>query len=239
MNIDYKKLHQFTSLNRRIFDIPYQSNGETKNYLDRFSNRLGEKEDAPFIGYIGERYLQQRVKVVFVGKAGGESSNNDNVVDDSLYETFLEFKNTRHHESGYSNYSKEYKKALENWKISIYIKEFLFHTELNLEDISYFNVVPFRYKGSPLKSVLKIAFHNYASDFLNLVQADMIVPLGTNIPIYDLWNSGYKPWKIFSGISRTNGDTWIDERGRKCLSLCIDDYTHQKRAKGPKLKLIK
>ena len=35
MNNVYKKLHQLTSLNRRIFDVPYQSNGETKNYLDK------------------------------------------------------------------------------------------------------------------------------------------------------------------------------------------------------------
>ena len=85
---------------------------------------------------------------------------------------------------------------------------------------------------------MKIAFENYTSDFLNLVQADMIIPLGANLTysISDLWKSNYRRKRIMAGIPRTNGDTWIDDRGSDCLNLCIQDHLHLRSAR---LKLVK
>ena len=85
---------------------------------------------------------------------------------------------------------------------------------------------------------MKIAFENYTSDFLNLVQADMIIPLGANLTssIHDLWKSNYHRKRIMAGIPRTNGDTWIDDRGSDCLNLCIKNHLHLRSAR---LKLVK
>ena len=233
-----KRFHSLSRIDRKVFDQEYQYRGQTKNLLEKFSNRLGSAEDSPFLGYIGKHYFDQKTKVVYVGKAGGESSLSDQNGDLYFHEKFVEFQSSSGQIKDFVDYNEITKLALSRWKIMIYINSFLFGVERDLDSIAFCNIVPFRYRGSPSKKVMKIAFENYTSDFLNLVQADMIIPLGANLTysISDLWKSNYRRKRIMAGIPRTNGDTWIDDRGSDCLNLCIQDHLHLRSAR---LKLVK
>ena len=233
-----KRFHSLSRIDRKVFDQEYEYRGQKKNLLDKFSDRLGRAENSPFLGYIGKNYFDQKTKVVFVGKAGGESSPSDQNCDLFFHEKFLEFQSSPGQIQDYLDYNEITKLALSRWKIMIYINFFLFGVERDLDSIAFCNIVPFRYRGSPTKRVMKIAFENYTSDFLNLVQADMIIPLGGNLTssIHDLWKSTYHGRRIMAGIPRTNGDTWIDDRGSDCLNLCIKDHLHIRSAR---LKLVK
>ena len=233
-----KRFHSLSRIDRKVFDQEYEYRGQKKNLLDKFSHRLGRAENSPFLGYIGKNYFDQKTKVVFVGKAGGESSPSDQNCDLFFHEKFLEFQSSPGQIQDYLDYNEITKLALSRWKIMIYINFFLFGVERDLDSIAFCNIVPFRYRGSPTKRVMKIAFENYTSDFLNLVQADMIIPLGGNLTssIHDLWKSTYHGKRIMAGIPRTNGDTWIDDRGSDCLNLCIKDHLHIRSAR---LKLVK
>tara|TARA_Y100001935_G_C17244080_1_gene477305 strand:+ start:67 stop:789 length:723 start_codon:yes stop_codon:yes gene_type:complete len=233
-----KRFHSLSRIDRKVFDQEYEYRGQKKNLLDKFSDRLGRAENSPFLGYIGKNYFDQKTKVVFVGKAGGESSSSDQNCDLFFHEKFLEFQSSPGQIQDYLDYNEITKLALSRWKIMIYINFFLFGVERDLDSIAFCNIVPFRYRGSPTKRVMKIAFENYTSDFLNLVQADMIIPLGGNLTssIHDLWKSTYHGKIIMAGIPRTNGDTWIDDRGSDCLNLCIKDHLHIRSAR---LKLVK
>ena len=233
-----KRFHSLSRIDRKVFDQEYEYRGQKKNLLDKFSDRLVRAENSPFLGYIGKNYFDQKTKVVFVGKAGGESSSSDQNCDLFFHEKFLEFQSSPGQIQDYLDYNEITKLALSRWKIMIYINFFLFGVERDLDSIAFCNIVPFRYRGSPTKRVMKIAFENYTSDFLNLVQADMIIPLGGNLTssIHDLWKSTYHGKIIMAGIPRTNGDTWIDDRGSDCLNLCIKDHLHIRSAR---LKLVK
>ena len=233
-----KKFHNLSSIDRQMFDETYQYRGQTKNLLDKFSDRLGRAEDSPFLGYIGKNYFDQKTKVVFVGKAGGESSSSDQNGDLFFHEKFLEFQSSSGQIQDFVDYNEITKLALSRWNIAIYIHFFLNGVERDFDSIAFCNIVPFRYKGSPSKKAMEIAFENYTSDFLNLVQADMIIPLGANLTssIHDLWRSNYHGKRIMAGIPRTNGDTWIDDRGADCLNLCIKDHLHFRSAR---LKVVK
>lgn len=233
-----KRFHSLSRIDRKVFDQEYEYRGQKKNLLDKFSDRLGRAENSPFLGYIGKNYFDQKTKVVFVGKAGGESSSSDQNCDLFFHEKFLEFQSSPGQIQDYLDYNEITKLALSRWKIMIYLNFFLFRVERDLDSIAFCNIVPFRYRGSPTKRVMKIAFENYTSDFLNLVQADMIIPLGGNLTssIHDLWKSTYHGKRIMAGIPRTNGDTWIDDRGSDCLNLCIKDHLHIRSAR---LKLVK
>lgn len=233
-----KKFHNLSSIDRQMFDETYQYREQTKNLLDKFSNKLGSAEDSPFLGYIGENYFDQKTKVVFVGKAGGESIIADRKYDLFLHEKFLEFQSSGDYIKAYKDYNEVTGLALSRSNIAIYIHHFLFGVERDFDSIAFCNIVPFRYRGSPTKKTMEIAFENYTSDFLNLVQADMIIPLGSNLTflINDLWKSNYHGKSIMAGIPRTNGDTWIDKRGSDCLKLCINNHLHKRSAR---LKVVK
>ena len=52
-------------------------------------------------------------------------------------------------------------------------------TNLDLDQISYADAVPFRYKGKPQVPVFEIAYNNFTENLINLYKPHQIVPLGT------------------------------------------------------------
>ena len=64
MKIDYRKLHELSFLNRK--DL-YKDKDNIN--FDNFSTRLGEIENDPFIGFVGSRYADAKVRVLFLGKS--------------------------------------------------------------------------------------------------------------------------------------------------------------------------
>ena len=48
----------------------------------------------------------------------------------------------------------------------------------DIKNIAYINIVPYRYKGAPTKSIYKIAWDNFTNKLLNIINPDLIIPLG-------------------------------------------------------------
>ena len=75
-------------------------------------------------------------------------------------------------------------------------------------DISYANIVPFRYVKEPPQRVYGISFENFTTEFLDIVSPDIVVPLGKNL--HKTIKKHYQsPEKVKSGITRTIGDGYI------------------------------
>ena len=108
------------------------------------------------------------------------------------------------------------------------VKYFLDKTNLDLDQISYANAVPFRYKGKPLISVFEIAYNNFTENLINIYKPHLIVPLGTNDEALIKRFCNKKTIKdivISNGIRRTNGDNYRDEIGEKMLDEAITQYS--------------
>ena len=115
------------------------------------------------------------------------------------------------------------------WKIyQNFVRYFLENTNLDLDQISYANAVPFRYKGKPLISVFEIAYNNFTENLINIYKPHLIVPLGTNDEALIKRFCNKKTIKdivISNGIRRTNGDNYRDEIGEKMLDEAITQYS--------------
>ena len=74
MKINYEKLHELSFLNRE--NLYKEKENINFNY---FSKRLGEIENDPFIGFVGSKYAEVKVRVLFLGK-----SNLNEIVSESV-----------------------------------------------------------------------------------------------------------------------------------------------------------
>ena len=122
-------MQHFSCLNRDNLFTPHQ--------LQRFSNRLGDKDKDPFIGYFGREYEKQQIKVMFLGRSNAESAQSHNTFDININSSFLEFKNAKKDlESKYRNYAGRYVEAMPHWKIyQNFVRYFLDNSGLDLHII--------------------------------------------------------------------------------------------------------
>ena len=115
-----------------------------------------------------------------------------------------------------------------HWKIyQNFVKYFLDKTNLDLDQISYANAVPFRYKGKPLVSVFEIAYNTFTENLIYLYKPHLIVPLGTGDEMLIKRFCNKKTIEdivISDGIRRTNGDNYRDQIGEKMLNEAISQY---------------
>ena len=78
----------------------------------------------------------------------------------------------------------------------------------NVDDIAYVNIVPFRYKGAPTKSVYRVAWSVFTNKVFEVLKPDYVVPLGKRLREEVRLNySG--DGEVTDGITRTNGDTYL------------------------------
>ena len=213
------KMLDLTSIKR---DNIFQSS----NY-EKFSNNLGKIEQDPFIGYIGKNYYQNNLRICFVGKSNAESKKFRSI-DIKINEIFNKFKfsHQNHSSSAYFEYKKVYEKLIPHWKIFKLPEQVMLGLEKNIFDISYANIVPFRYKGSPSIKVYETAFHHYTNKFLNIIKPNLIVPLGKDLKnIFDRFYNGN--CSISKGIERVNGDNYICENAREQISELVKEHNEK------------
>ncbi len=235
LKINYEKLHALSFLNRE--DI-YK--GKENIDYDKFSTRLGEIENDPFIGFVGSQYTEAKVRVLFLGKSNAESASKDQNKDIQINRYLRAFReSSQNFESRYREYAKQYSDktsgAFRTWDINQYSVYFRNKTRLDVEEIAYANIVPFRYKGAPervkinegKRKVYEIAFNNFTNKFISITKPHQIIPLGVNL-VEDAINRFINPEdleiKISGGIFRLVGDSRMKVKGKQTLDEAIKDY---------------
>ena len=236
MKIDYRKLHELSFLNRK--DL-YKDKDNIN--FDNFSTRLGEIENDPFIGFVGSRYADAKVRVLFLGKSNAESIKSEHQDKDIRINQYLHnFRNsTENFESRYKEYARQFSDkssgAFATWDINQYSVYFRNITRLDVEEIAYANIVPFRYIGAPerykiidgKRRVYEIAFESFTNKFIDIVKPHQIIPLGVNLPedaINRFIDKKDLDIKISDGIFRLVGDSKMKDEGKRTLNNAIQDY---------------
>ena len=150
--------------------------------LDRFSNRLGDVDKDPFIGYFGNEYELQKKKVMFLGRSNAESAAWGQDDDRQINKALRIFRDCADdHAEYYRNYADEYVQAMDKWSIyQNFVKYFLDNTNLDIHKVAYANIVPFRYKKRPTTGAFEIAFENFTNEIISIFKPDIIIPLGIN-----------------------------------------------------------
>ena len=210
--------------------------GESKNekrLLDGFSTRLGDVERDPFIGFIGRRYFNSKIKVLVIGRANAQSSpehRQDDLLINSIFKNFKLAVDDCEREKHFDAYMESYLAAMPKWRIfQNFISYFLDRAGLELGDVSFVNAVPFRYgdgvKSRPTTRHYEVAFQEFTNKFISLISPDLILPLGKNddrtiaryLKVID------QP-KILNGVKRTNGDRYVCNDGLKDLDEAVQVY---------------
>ena len=227
LKINYEKLHALSFLNRENlykdkFGIDYE----------KFSTRLGEIEKDPFIGFVGSKYSEAKVRVLFLGKSNAESKPKDQDKDILINQYLKQLRDSPgNFEQRYREYAKQYSDkttgAFRTWDINRFPVYFRNRTRIDIEETAYANIVPFRYIGAPSKRVYKIAFNNFTNELVSIIQPHQIIPLGANLDtgiIKDYLDTGELSVKISNGISREGRDKRISDEGYRTLDQAIEDY---------------
>ena len=223
------KLHKLSFLNR---DEVFKNSSVN---MDKFSNNLGKIEKDPFIGYIGKDYFKSASKICFLGKSNAESKkfNDFDIETNKSLEIFRNSK-SKDRINSYSQYCERYKRVMPKWQIFKIPFSIMNKLSINIDDISYANILPWRYKGDPSKNktISKIAWENFTNEFLSIVSPKFIIPLGKYLDINNIEKYYFGNAILFDGIERHIGDTKITELADKqieeicemLLSVNLNNY---------------
>ena len=193
----------------------------------KFSEKLGKLEQDPFIGYVGDDYFKSKIRVCFLGKANAETKNPqyDLLINDSL----LAFRGAKKKSrpQTYAKYRELYADIIPSWDIFRYPKHFLDALGWKLTDITYANIVPFRYQHKTIpKGVYEISFRNFTNTFLAATAPDVIIPLGKDLKDTIKMRCSLKA-EILPGVERAIGDKRIIPESEEYLNA-IAHWVKQK-----------
>ena len=194
------KIHELTDLSREDLYL---------DYLERFSSNLGEIENNPFLGFIGKNYFESRSKICFIARAGAESRYLSDE-DIRMNKYFMNFKKSELNNrfKYFWDYQEVLKNHISNWPVFKIPKYLNSKTNKDINNISYLNIVPYRYKGRPIKIIYKIAWENYTNKLLEILSPHIIIPLGKHLE--DEIKTNYQGISlVVNGITRTNGDNYL------------------------------
>ena len=215
--MNYETLHELAFLKRD--DILKNQQGIN---FKKFSNRLGEIEQDPFIGFVGKDYENEEVRVLFLGKSNAESSPDHHEIDKRINSALNIFKDSN---DNYRSYANKYLEAMPRWNIMRFVTEFRNQTGLKLNEIAYANIVPWRYIGSPNNATYELGFKYFTNQFIEAIEPNLIIPLGSNLEkVIGKYMYAENEIYIANGINRTGRDKRIAEIGWQTIKDAIDDY---------------
>ena len=215
--MNYEALHELAFLKRD--DILKNHTGIN---FEKFSNRLGEIEQDPFIGFIGEDFENEAVKVLFLGKSNAESAPEHHEIDRQINSALQTFKNSQ---NNYRAYANKYLEAMPRWNIMRFVTEFRNQTGLKLNQIAYANIVPWRYHKAPNNATYELGFKYFTNQFIDAIEPNLIIPLGAHLkPVIKKYLYAENGIHISNGINRTGRDRRIAEEGWQTISEAVDDY---------------
>ena len=217
------KMHQLSLLKRDALFDP------KAGY--KFSNKLGDVEQDPFIGFVGKNYFKSKLKVCFLGKANAETKDRQ---DDLLInESLLAFRRAKKklRPQAYEKYHERYTNIIPSWNIYRYPKQFLDSLGWKLTDIAFANIVPFRYQPEEIpKKVFKISFRHYTNTFLATTAPDVIIPLGKYL--HETIEKHYSvSATVLKGVERVQQDNRTLPRSEEYLNA-IAEWVKQRLAEN-------
>ena len=216
------KMHQLSLLKRDALFDP------KAGY--KFSDKLGDVEQDPFIGFVGKNYFESKLRVCFLGKANAETKNPQ--YDLRINKSLLAFRSAQEKSRSnlYSKYCELYKDIIPTWNIYRYPKQFLESLGWRLNDITYANVVPFRYKGDPTKKVYETSFQYFTGTFLEAISPDIIIPLGEYLHETIEKHSSVSA-TVLKGVERVQQDNRTLPRSEEYLNA-IAEWVKQRLAEN-------
>ena len=120
---------------------------------------------------------------------------------------------------------------MENWRIYWnVVHRFLIKAGLTLDDISYTNAVPFRYKGAPKPAHYIEAFPEYTNKFISIIKPDLLIPLGRDQKNFNghIISEKYLEVefevRVHPGITRAIRDSYLPPRGEEDLIQAVSDF---------------
>ena len=219
--MNYETLHKLAFLKRDEI-----LKNHTRINFENFSNLLGEIEQDPFIGFVGEDFENEEVKVLFLGKSNAPSTLKHHEIDRQINSALQTFKNSQ---NNYRAYANKYLEAMPRWDIMQFVTEFRNQTHLKLNQIAYANIVPWRYDGSPNGATYELGFKYFTNQFIEAIEPNLIIPLGSKLKT-DIKKYLYAENEIHisNGINRSfyfiGRDKRITEEGWQTISEAVDDY---------------
>ena len=194
--MNYEALHELAFLKRD--DV---LKNHTRVNFEKFSNRLGEIEQDPFIGFIGEDFENEEVKVLFLGKSNAKSSSEHHETDRQINSALNIFKDSK---NNYRTYANKYLEAMPRWNIMRFVTEFRNQTDLKLNQIAYANIVPWRYDDSPNYATYELGFKYFTNRFIEAIEPNLIIPLGARLkPVIKEYLYAENEIHISNGINRS------------------------------------
>lgn len=223
--MNYETLHKLAFLKRDEI-----LKNHTGINFEKFSNRLGEIEQDPFIGFVGKDYENEEVRVLFLGKSNAPSTSKHHEIDRQINSALQTFKNSQ---NNYRAYANKYLEAMPRWDIMQFVNEFRNQTDLKLNQIAYANIVPWRYDGQPTKPTYKLGFKYFTNRFIEAIEPNLIIPLGARLkPVIKEYLYAENEINISNGINRSfhfrGRDKRITEEGWQTISEAVDDYVVMK-----------
>ena len=90
------------------------------------------------------------------------------------------------------------------------------------------NIVPFRYKGAPTKSVYRVAWSVFTNKVFEVLKPDYVVPLGKRL--HEEVRLNYSgDGEVTDGITRTNGDTYLHNEAIEQMTVLAQKILKNKR----------
>ena len=216
--MNYEKLHELAFLKRDEI-----LKNHTRINFEKFSNLLGEIEQDPFIGFVGEDFENEEVKVLFLGKSNAPSTLEHHEIDRQINSALQTFKNSQ---NNYRAYANKYLEAMPRWNIMRFVNAFRNQTHLKLNQIAYANIVPWRYYDSPNDPTYELGFKYFTNQFIEAIEPNLIIPLGANLKsVIKKYLYAENEIHIANGINRKGRDRRIDQEvGWQTILEAVDYY---------------
>jgi hypothetical protein len=198
----YEIIYGFTQLKRNII-------------IDDRDDSLIDNTDANALwpGYFGNNYSNSKILIVGHYPAGGTSSYEiPTTADREFYDSIIKFKNSTIETRNilFNKMNDIGRIYIPRWSIYSVINVLLKKVNMNLDDVIYFNVLPFRIPNNRTPRVLEKdrAWQFYTKKMIELFSPNVIVCLG--MATGKIVNMKYKgKGKVFT-LRRRIGDKSID-----------------------------
>ena len=180
--------------------------------------------------YVGKNYKEGGLVIIPINPGGGnETSEKRNYGDSVLYPILHEFKSAR------NNFDKYYwdilvpafRKAKPTWKIYKDMLPILRATKSDLDNIAYFNFLPYRGRGNKfpesqfdMDRIIPNAINKFVEPTLKLLKPSLVVTFGKQVGKYisRYWN-GFDYQTICWNRARVAAESVLRERQQSLEKL--------------------
>ena len=186
--------HEIAKLSNQLVQLERQEffgNNDEEKWLPFFQSKDASVMCPP---YVGKNYKEGGLVIIPINPGGGnETSEQRNYGDSILYPILHEFKGTRNNFDKYywDTLVPAFRKAKPTWKIYKDMFPILNATKCNLDNIAYFNFLPFRGRynkypttQSDMNFIIPNSINKFVKPTLNLLKPSLIVTFGKQVDTY-------------------------------------------------------